>query len=180
MAELTDNCQYKDLAEITLPDHRSGLSFRKHWWRLKKYMWYLSVLGPISGIPMIIRSSRPGKFMSRNKAKAHFSNANGNLGLKPGDWVRVKTAKEIFATLDANGKLRGLAFNPEMTAFCGKRFKVFKVLNRMIDESTGELRTIKTPTVFLEEVFCDGKSHGGCDRSCFHFWREAWLERSLE
>jgi hypothetical protein len=138
----------------------------------------MSILGPINGIPMIIRSSRLGKFFFGNNRGIHSSNPSGALGLKPGDWVRVKTAREIFATLDANGKLRDLAFNPEMMAFCERRFKVFKVLNRMIVESTGELRKIRTPTVFLEDVFCDGKLHGECDRSCFHFWREAWLERT--
>jgi hypothetical protein len=138
----------------------------------------MSILGPINGIPIMIQSSRLGKFISGNKRRIHSSNASGTLGLKPRDWVRVKTAKEIFATLDANGKLRGLAFNPEMVAFCGRRFKVFKVLNRIIVESTGELRKIRTPTVFLEGVYCDGKLHGECDRSCFHFWREAWLERA--
>jgi len=47
----------------------------------------------------------------------------------------------------------------------------------MIIETTGELRKIRTPTVLLEGVFCDGRAHGNCDRSCFCFWREAWLKR---
>ena len=97
--------------------------------------------------------------------------------LKVGEWVEVRSAKEIFSTLDAHGKLRGLAFNPEMVKFCGKRFRVYKRLERIILESKGELRKVRTPTVMLEGVFCDGSSHGGCDRSCFCFWREPWLKR---
>jgi hypothetical protein len=36
---------------------------------------------------------------------------------------------------------------------------------------------LKSPTVFLEGVYCDGKRHNDCDRSCLLFWREAWLKR---
>lgn len=102
---------------------------------------------------------------------------NVGLNLQPGELVEVKTLKEIFATLDENNKLRGLAFNPEMEKFCGKRFRVYKRLDRIILETTGEMKKVRTPTVLLEGVFCDGRAHGGCDRSCFCFWREAWLRR---
>jgi hypothetical protein len=34
--------------------------------------------------------------------------------------------------------------------------------------------------VLLEEVRCDGKSHGGCGKACLIFWKEAWLRRSGE
>jgi hypothetical protein len=97
--------------------------------------------------------------------------------LKPGDWVEVRTAKEVFSTLDQRGKLKGLSFTPEMTKFCGRRFKVYKELENIILESTGELRRIKSPTVLLDGVYCDGAAHGKCDRSCFCFWREDWLRR---
>jgi hypothetical protein len=100
-----------------------------------------------------------------------------NLDLKSGDLVEVKSSREIFATLDVNGKFKGLSFTPEMARFCGKRFKVYEKLDKIIIEATGELRKLKSPTVILEGVFCDGKAHGGCDRSCFCFWREAWLRR---
>jgi hypothetical protein len=91
--------------------------------------------------------------------------------------VEVRSIKEIFATLNGGDKLKGLRFNPEMAEFCGKRFRVYKRLDKIIVETTGELRNIRTPTVLLEGVFCDGRAHGGCDRSCFCFWREAWLKK---
>ena len=50
-------------------------------------------------------------------------------------------------------------------------------LEKIIIETTGEMRPISTPTVLLEGVFCDGSAHGGCDRTCFCFWREGWLKR---
>jgi hypothetical protein len=99
------------------------------------------------------------------------------LNLKPGEGVEVKSLKEIFATLDREGKLKGMRFNKEMAKFCGGQFKVYKRLDRIILESSGELKKVRTPTVLLEGVFCDGRAHGGCERYCFGFWREAWLKR---
>jgi acetyl-CoA carboxylase carboxyltransferase component len=100
-----------------------------------------------------------------------------DLNLQPGDVVEVRTLEEIFATLDEKNKLRGLGFFREMGKFSGRRFRVYKRLDRIVVETTGELRKMKLPTVLLEGVFCDGRYHGGCDRSCFCYWREAWLKR---
>lgn len=97
--------------------------------------------------------------------------------LQPGDWVEVMTLDEIEAGLDRNGRLYGLNFMPEMRKYCGQKFKVFKRVNRMMLESTGELRTIRRPTYYLEGVYCDGGFHEGCDRSCFLLWREEWLRK---
>jgi len=102
------------------------------------------------------------------------------LNLQPGELAKVRSKEEIFPTLDENGKNRGLFFMPEMTQFCGKEYKVFKKVERIEMESTGEMRKLKSPTVFLEGVFCDGEFHDGCDRSCFMYWREIWLKRSHE
>jgi len=55
----------------------------------------------------------------------------------------------------------------------GKDSEFTERLNKIILEATGEPRSMKTPTVLLDGVFCDGKAHAGCDRSCFCFWREA-------
>jgi hypothetical protein len=116
--------------------------------------------------------------MSVRRQKSHGAGGRCEaLNLQPGEWVEVRSVKEIFATLDKRGKLRGLQFTPEMVKFCGKRLRVYKKLDKIILEATGELRKIRSPTVLLEGVFCDGKAHAGCDRSCFCFWREEWLRR---
>jgi hypothetical protein len=99
-----------------------------------------------------------------------------SLDLKAGDWVEVRSAEEIHATLDEHRKLGGLTFSPEMMEFCNRRFRVYKRLDKIILEATGELRKLRMPTVTLEGVFCDGEAHGGCDRSCFCLWPEAWLK----
>ena len=64
----------------------------------------------------------------------------------------------------------------EMREFCGKRYKVYKRVERILLESNQELRKVKN-TVLLEGVMCDGHVWCGCDRSCFFYWREAWLRR---
>ncbi len=100
--------------------------------------------------------------------------------LGPGDWVAVRPFREIAPTLDKSGKYKGLYFMPEMKKFCGRKFRIFKKASKIKLESNGQLRTLKSPAFFLEGVYCDGKSQGGCDRSCFHFWRDAWLKRTAE
>jgi hypothetical protein len=180
MQEESKPCQYYygDMAEATSPDARLALPLRRRWWTLKRYVWYVSVLGPLGFSSRILPSVKIGKLALSRKSRVPSAKRDGNtLDLQPGECVEVRSAKEIFATLDYQDKLRGLRFTREMEKFCGKRFKVYKKLNKIILEATGELRTIRTPTVLLEGVFCDGKSHGDCDRSCFCFWREAWLKR---
>jgi hypothetical protein len=96
--------------------------------------------------------------------------------LLPGDVVEVRSWPEIMSTLDANGRLEGLPFMPEMLGYCGRRFTVVKRLERTCEETTGGMRRIRN-TVFLETLRCPGSAHGGCQKACFIFWKEAWLEK---
>lgn len=100
-----------------------------------------------------------------------------DLNMQPGEWVEIRSIDEISLTLDEKRKYKGLFFMPEMEKFCGKKFKVFKIVKIIKLEETGEVRKLKTPSIFLEGVYCNGERHEGCDRSCFHFWKEAWLKR---
>jgi hypothetical protein len=95
--------------------------------------------------------------------------------LQPGEWIEVKSRDEILSTLDQNAKHRGLRFVPEMYDFCGRRFRVFKRVEKICIENTPDVRRI-TNTVLLAGGICQGGGIG-CDRACFHFWREAWLRR---
>jgi len=179
MEKKSDYCQYYygDLVLDTYPDARLALPLRRYWWILKKYVWFASNFGLRGSVSKILPFTQLGKFVHTRNRKIGSRRIDRNLDLKTGDCIEVRSAKEIFATLDAKGKLRGLTFTPEMVKFCGRRFKVYKRLNKIILEATGELRKIKSPTVLLEGVFCDGEAHGGCDRSCFCFWRGEWLRR---
>lgn len=96
--------------------------------------------------------------------------------LLPGAIVEVRSWAEIAATLDENGMFEGLPFMAEMLAFCGRRFTVSKRVERTCDETSGDMRRIQD-TVFLEALRCGGAAHGGCQKACMLFWKEAWLKR---
>jgi len=81
---------------------------------------------------------------------------NEVLNLQPGEWVQVRSLDEISSTLDDKGKYKGLYFMPEMERYCGDRFKVFKKVEIIKLESTGEVRKLRSPSVFLEGVYCNG------------------------
>jgi hypothetical protein len=119
------------------------------------------------------------KLLGSDKAAHDVSNQgtpSETLDLQPGEWVEVKSEAEILATLDEKGNNKGLHWMRNMRDFCGKKFRVYKRLERILIESTGECRKMKN-TVLLEGVTCDGEEWYGCDRSCYHFWREVWLKR---
>jgi hypothetical protein len=92
----------------------------------------------------------------------------------PGDRVEVRSLDEILATLDEKGRLEALPFMPEMRAFCGREFRVSRRAFKTCVDDT-EMRQLDG-AVFLEEVRCDGQAHGGCDKACLIFWKEAWLK----
>jgi hypothetical protein len=101
-----------------------------------------------------------------------------SLGLRAGEWVVVRPAEEILSTLDANARLEGLPFQPEMLAFCGRRLRVAAVAHKTCDniEKTGGRRM--TDAVHLETARCDGSAHGGCQADCVFYWKESWLRRA--
>ncbi len=97
--------------------------------------------------------------------------------LQAGDWVRVRTAAEIAATLDGDGALRGCSFTKAMNAYCGTRQRVLKPVERFVDEQEQRVKTCRG-LVLLDGVMCDGDTAAGrCDKSCYLFWREEWLEK---
>jgi hypothetical protein len=120
-----------------------------------------------------VPASRKASVSAAQSGKAPV--ADEVLGLQPGELVEVKSLDEILATLDSNGKLHGLAFLHGMHPFSGKRFVVFKRMATLYSEETGQVRTLKN-TVLLTGVQCDGLLMR-CDRSCYFYWREAWLRR---
>lgn len=97
------------------------------------------------------------------------------LGLRPGEVVRVRSAFEIFATLDDRGMLDGLPFMPEMLKYCGRTLPVTQRADKTC-AGDGVVRRMHN-TVHLQKARCDGSAHGGCQASCLMFWKEAWLER---
>jgi hypothetical protein len=93
-----------------------------------------------------------------------------------GDWVEVRSKEEILATLDQSGRLEGMPFMPEMLEYCGKRFRVAKRAHKNCDPMN-PISTRHLPnSVFLDNLRCSGRDHGGCQAACSIFWKQAWLK----
>lgn len=92
-----------------------------------------------------------------------------------GDFIEVKTASEILATLDGTGACEGLPFMPEMARYCGRRFLVERRADKICDtvKLTGSRKLPNA--VLLADLRCDGSAHGGCQAECRFFWKDAWL-----
>jgi hypothetical protein len=95
--------------------------------------------------------------------------------LKVGDRVEVRSKEEILATLDSSGQLEGMPFMPEMFAFCGRRFRVYKRAHKTCD-TVFPIRSRRVQRAVHLETRCDGQAHGGCQAECLIFWKEAWLK----
>lgn len=104
------------------------------------------------------------------------------LGLKPGERVRVKSLEGIQKTLDAKRRYGGLGYmDVEMNKHCGGVYTVRKQVNLFFDERHWKMMKLRE-VVILDNVYCElpnisGPDWAGCDRTCFLFWKEAWLER---
>jgi len=172
-------CQLKclDQSVVELPLHE-----RLRRTALKKIMFIVRNVTPIIGTVMdrsvTKRQEKPSG--DSNSDKVHIS----TLNLREGEWVRVKSFEDIKTTLDENNKFQGLSFTFAQKKFCGGTYRVFKRLERVFDERKWKLSRIKN-VVLLENVYCDGaggidRDWDGCDRMCFLWWKEIWLERVPE
>jgi hypothetical protein len=102
---------------------------------------------------------------------------SGHLDLRPGETVRIKTKKQIEATINGDRLNRGMNFDAEMARYCGRTARVQARVTKCLDEKTGKLLTMKNPCIVLEDVVCSGAYTGSCPRQFVPFWREIWLER---
>lgn len=93
-----------------------------------------------------------------------------------GDAVRIRALPEILATLDAQGSLEGMPFQPEMIKFCGREARVFRSLDKIYDYGRTKRMRRLDGCVLLSNLRCDGSAHGGCEATCYLIWKAAWLE----
>ena len=97
--------------------------------------------------------------------------------LRAGDLVRVKSRGDIQATLDRWNRLKGCDMMEEMWPYCGTSQRVFKRVEKFLDERDYRIKRC-SGIVLLEGLMCEGTvDFGPCDRSCYYFWREEWLEK---
>ena len=122
---------------------------------------------------LLIAEAKPYPFVIGKLAKGHTP--VGKLDLQPGDLVRVKSKDEIVATLDTTGRNRGLLFDGEMASYCGRTARVQARVNRLIEESNGQMVEIKSDCIILEGVVCTADFHRFCTRAIYSYWREIWL-----
>lgn len=120
---------------------------------------------------------RGGKHWGDLRGTATQSTPTGHTDLRPGDLVRVKSRKQIAATLNAQLLNRGMGFDAEMARFCGRTARVARRVDRIIDERTGKMIQMRNPCIVLEDVICEGAFNAVCPRSITPYWREIWLEK---
>jgi hypothetical protein len=96
-------------------------------------------------------------------------------GFRVGEWVEIRRKEEIFKSLDERGRLDGLPFMPEMLAFCGKRFRIYKSAHKTCDTVFPGRGRRMSNAVHLE-TRCNGEAHGGCQATCLIFWKKAWIK----
>ncbi|MBZ5603671.1 MAG: hypothetical protein LAO79_15330 [Acidobacteriia bacterium] len=160
-----EQCQHKE------PRQGSALSRPAPYFLFRRACYLLQTFGPAHTWRKLL-----GAMGGNGNGRApQVDYAEEVLNLQPGDLVEVKSEAEIRATLDERGALRGLKLVDDMRRFCGRRVKVHKRMERMFLEESKQYRRLKN-TVLLEGSMCEGIGIG-CDRSCFFFWREAWLRR---
>jgi len=113
-----------------------------------------------------------------NDSKIDVSTSRLCVPLKRGDLVRVRSLEEIQRTLDENGRYKGgMLFIDEMAKYCGGKYRVLKRVKKVFDALPWKMKK-SHEIVILEGVYCHGYgSYKECDRSCFFFWKEAWLEK---
>ena len=102
------------------------------------------------------------------------------LDLEVGETVRVKPHVEILATINHFNRNRGLSFDKEMVRYCGQELRVVARVSQIINEQTGKITRMPTPSVQLEGAFCTSQYSERrlmCPRRIVPFWREIWLER---
>jgi hypothetical protein len=104
----------------------------------------------------------------------------GRIDVKVGDSVEVLAWPDIEKTLNQRARNRGMKFDYEMVKFCGERHRVEARVDRIIDERSGRMLTMKEPCIQLENVHCMAECTAdrlGCPRRGRIFWRENWLKR---
>jgi hypothetical protein len=106
-----------------------------------------------------------------------FRSSSSSRQLSVGDWVEVRSKEEILRTLDEKGCIDGMPFMPEMLAYAGQRFRVFRRAHKTCD-TVHEIQGLRVAdAVHLEGLRCTGEAHGGCEAACLIFWKTQWLRR---
>lgn len=117
------------------------------------------------------------RFTGKTSVQPAVQTESKPMSLAAGDLVRVRSEEEIRATLNAWNELRGCMFMEEMWQYCSTTQRVLKPVERFVDERDYRVKKAKG-LVLLDGLICEGTpDYGRCDRACYYFWREEWLEK---
>ncbi|MFZ7131985.1 MAG: hypothetical protein ACOWWR_06465, partial [Eubacteriales bacterium] len=93
---------------------------------------------------------------------------------------KIKPLEIINQTLDSNKKLDGLLFTEQMKNYCGNQYQIQRMVDSFFNEH--QMRTFRprSPIYILKGLFCEGELKRvsmKCDRTCYLFWHQDWLEK---
>lgn len=91
-----------------------------------------------------------------------------------GSYATVRSLAEIRATLDWRGRHRGLMFMAEQAEWVGRRARILKKLDRLL-EGDRENVPVREPIYMLDGPRCSGRAYERCDRGCGLLWHADWL-----
>jgi hypothetical protein len=103
------------------------------------------------------------------------------LNLERGELVEVRSQEEICGTNTTENRNRGMLYGPEMAEYSGRRFKVDRRVERLIDERTGKMLAMRHPCIVLEGVVCASdysERRLFCPLAIQPYFREIWLRRA--
>jgi hypothetical protein len=175
-------CQATDALNFSTPLKTSDV--RQYWREARNGNFTTTQFLRLMGRAVVMEAARRLRIM---KALPFYGPPGGagpseTFGLRPGERVQVRPAKEIAATLDDKGTNRGLSFDREMVPYCGRTMRVYDTVDKIVDDKTGRMLKIPKDSIILEGAVCSGERTAGCwfcPREIYPFWREAWV-RPLE
>jgi hypothetical protein len=168
-------CQMTEILRASTPLHVRDL---RHYWR--DVAWGNVRLIPfLVGISVKLFSGLQRKFGRPVWPVLQPTNSDSsphqNLGLQPGQIVRVKPKHAIEPTLTRDLRTRGMQFDRAMLFYSGGSYRVATRVDRMVHERTGELLEFRSPCYALEGVHFIGENFF-VPQNDFVFWREIWLD----
>ena len=67
-----------------------------------------------------------------------------------------------------------------MVPYCGKRYRVLRRVNRVIDPRSRKMISLRENSLILDGVICGGEARRFCPRAVYTFWRDIWLNKVPE
>jgi hypothetical protein len=175
-----NNCQSQVLGQIAIGKAKTlPLSIpRRLKLELRRRLHYLTIRKIQNKIDYVLNFFTPSS--EREHIVSPKQVVSSRSPLQAGDLVRVRSREEIQATLNRWKEYRGSGFMDDMWQYCDTVQKVLKPVERFVDERDYQVKKVKG-IVLLEGLHCQGTPiFGRCDRNCFYFWREIWLEKIVD